>query len=99
MKSVVPTQKKVINDTHMAKQFYILKRPGNSQAGDLVRLPAENRPSFKKDISLYRLIDPADAVKKRGLPCTIGANHSVDLPLSNFHVDLLQRDNTAKCKG
>jgi len=92
-------QKQIVNDIHVAKEFNVLKRPGNAKARYLMGSFVEQGMAVKKNISLGWLIDPADAVKQRGLPCTIGADHGMDLPPSDLHVDLLQRDNATKFKG
>jgi hypothetical protein len=96
---MMSAQKQIVNDIHVAKEFNVLKRPGNAKARYLVGSSVEHGIAFKKNNSFDRFINPADAVKKRGLPCTIGTNHGVDLPLSNLHVDLLQRDNATKFQG
>jgi hypothetical protein len=93
------TQKQIVNDIHVAKEFNVLKSPGNARARYLMWSFVENGIAFKKNIAFRRLIDPADAVEKRGLACTIGADHRMDLPFSDSHIDLLQRDNATKFQG
>ena len=80
---IMTTQKHVVYDIHMGKQFHILECPGNTESGNLVRTLPCKFPPLKKDRSSLRPVKAANAVQKGGLPGPVRTDHRIEF--ARFH--------------
>jgi hypothetical protein len=58
-----------------------LKRSGNSDFGDAMRRPIEQRVALEHDIAAVRGIESAQTVEQSGLACAVRADQAQDLAL------------------
>src|SRR5262245_47270374 len=76
----VTPDEQVVQDGHVAKEFQVLKGPGNAALGHLVWLQLRQILSGKPNPPTRWFVDPTDAVEDRRLARAIWANEPVNGP-------------------
>src|SRR5688572_5938122 len=86
----------VLEDGHARKQPDVLKRPRYSEPRYLVRLQSVHTRAHDTDVARRRLIHAGQEIEDRGLARAVRADETVDLTLTNVHIQLVHRDKTAE---
>jgi hypothetical protein len=92
----VPTEHDIFHGVHITEKLYILKGPGNSGPGNMIRLFALQRLIFKSNPALVRLVNSINAVKQGRFAGTVWADNGKDLTLSYLKTDCFQRLQATK---
>jgi hypothetical protein len=86
----------VFHGVHVAEKLNILKRAGNTQSGDVIRLQTIDGVVLEPNRPLIRLIDAVDTVKQGGLTGPVRTDDGINLTALDLKRNILQGRQTPK---
>src|SRR4030042_5206588 len=73
----MPSQHEISHGGHVGKKLDVLECAGNSNFRHLIGFKRSNILIPEKYLPITGLIDAADAIENRGLPCPVGADDGI----------------------
>ena len=87
----VAAEHEVVEHGQVGEQLDVLERARHAQAGDLVRLLADQVVAVEGHAAFLRLVDARQHVEDRGLAGAIGADDREELALADLEADAVDR--------
>ncbi len=89
----------VVTHGEARKQRDVLKRAADAGFGDLRRLAVQNALALQQDISLARLIEPAQTVEERRFTGAVRTDQAQNSALLHVERHAVQRNDAAEHDG
>ena len=89
----------VLEHGEAREQGQVLKRPRNTETGDLVSIDIEEVGAIEQHLTRSRFVDPRHDVEHRGLPGAVGADQPADLVFIDRERQVVERDDTTEPHG
>jgi len=86
----------IVEDGKIWKQRDVLEGASDADFGDPVRRPVQDAPAFHQDVACARLIEPAQAIEKRGFAGPVRADQAQNLAMTHLERHAVQGDNAAE---
>src|SRR5882724_11444081 len=80
----------VVEDAHALEKSHVLEGARDAEGGHVDGLEPGAVLSLEENPSCLRVIEAADGVEERRLPCSVGADDGDDLPAMDVHAHLAQ---------